>query len=148
MDVNTVMTAIAILAAAFLYWRKGGNQASAEVIATYKVQVDQLKEAVHDLKERADRQSDEIGQLKGRLAEKNDRIKDLEAILQGRNPEMVQFMQYLTKVAKQSEEHMKNYGTLPAVLLEVRDFMHNMNEHFAQHTDGRTGAVVPGAGKV
>lgn len=88
----------------FVQWRYGQNKASAEIIATYREQVNlnsaEIQKLVH-----------EVGVLTGKLAEKDARIKTLEDIFQGRNPEQAQYMEdmrnFTAGVAKYMEQTSK-----------------------------------------
>jgi hypothetical protein len=53
-------------------------------------------------------------------------VKDLENLLQGRDPTMSDFMK-----------------ELPILLGEIRDFMHNINDHFSQNTPELKDIDVP-----
>lgn len=78
--------------AGFSAWRNGAPNLSSSIIETYKTRLEQLeterKEDKKDLKEL----TAQYNQMKGLLQGKDERIATLEAILQGRNPEMVEFM--------------------------------------------------------
>lgn len=129
MDFNSVLLTVGLIAGIFVYWRKGGNQASAEVLAMYKARDELADKERIEMKEKISTMTGEIGKLKGILEEKNKRIDLLEAVVQGRNPEMVKFMQDLTKVSKESEAFMTSFKDLPAILGEIKTFMHNINQH-------------------
>lgn len=101
----------------FTFWRQGGNQAGNEVIAAYKEQVALNAEKITTL-------THEVGVLTGQLKEKEERIILLEAIVQGRNPEQVQYMGDMRKFTAGVADYMAN--TIKT-LGEISVFMHQLN---------------------
>lgn len=101
----------------FTYWKQGGTQAGSEVIAAYKEQVALNAEKISSL-------THELGVLTGQLKEKDERIKLLEALVQGRNPEQIQYMHDMRKFTEGVAQYMNNSTK---TLGEMSVFMHNLN---------------------
>jgi beta-N-acetylglucosaminidase len=101
----------------FTYWKKGGNQASTEVINALKEQHQINADKISQL-------TKEVGILTGQLKEKNDRITMLESIVQGKNPEQIQYMadmrRFTEGVSTYMADSIKTLG-------EISIFMHNLN---------------------
>lgn len=134
MDANTLLLFVGMLTGIFVYWKKGGNQASAEVLAMYKARDELNDKEREDMKNRIHVLTGDVGKLRGIIEEKNKRIDLLESIVQGRNPEMLKFMQDLTKSARESEDFMKSFKDVPQILGEIKTFMHSINTHMeTQH---------------
>lgn len=138
---DNLLTLFVLAIGVFVYWRKGGNSAASEVIEMYKNRDTLQDKQLTEIKNQLERQTGEIGRLNGVIEEKDKRLQILEDIAKNRNPEMTKFMEYITKVASESEsrmmkqdELMSTFEQLPGILKEIRDFMQKMNNHFAEHT--------------
>jgi len=141
MDTDNLLTLLVLAIGVFVYWRKGGNSAASEVIEMYKNRDTLQDKQLTDIKHQLERQTGEIGRLNGVIEEKDKRLQILEDIAKNRNPEMAEFMRYITKVAAESEKRMAKtdemmaaFEQLPGILVEIRDFMQKTNEHFADHS--------------
>lgn len=101
----------------FTFWKKGGNEASSEVIKALKEQHDINSNKISEL-------THEMGVLTGQLREKDERIKLLEALVQGRNPEQ---LQYMTEMRKFTEGVAQYMADSTRTMGEISVFMHNLN---------------------
>jgi hypothetical protein len=68
-----------------IFWKQGGNNASSQVIATYKEQVGQLQAQVAELTRR-------VGELTGVMAEKDKQIQSLQQVSIDNNPVLEKYM--------------------------------------------------------
>lgn len=119
---------------AYSQFKAGGGKAKDELITT-------LKETVTIERDKGSRLAEEknmliashqtqintlnekIGKLQGLYESAEQRNKEYLSILQGRSPEQIKFMDYITKVADQNTIYMKESTT---ILKDVKDFMENM----------------------
>ncbi len=99
----------------FIFWRQGGNSASAQLITTNSQLLTTYKEQVLVLQKQVTDLTAKLGELTGQLKEKNDRILTLEALATNRNPELEVFMKFVTESIKgtvlttsKAEEYMKS----------------------------------------
>ena len=110
-------------------WRQGGSKASIEVIATYREQVQQLKNSLAEQAENHTKQmaalnkthseqmsalTEKVGQLSGELKARDGLVKELKDILTDRekNSEMLQFYKMGNEYFKQAQpilNELKNH---------------------------------------
>lgn len=112
------VTVIFAALSGFFAWRNGAPQISSDVISTYKARLEQLEEERKGDQAEIKVMSAEINQLKGEGKGKDDRIASLEAILQGRNPEMIEFMRNTSMALKSIQEFFEmlranNFSIVP-----------------------------------
>ncbi len=136
-DLPSYITPVIVLAGVIVFWAKGGNQASSEVLEAYKLQVEQLKDRVSTCEELHRQNLSTTGKLEGMMNVKDDRIVYLETVLKDRNPETENFMKYLTGVAARGEafmteqaERLKQSMERDKILAEILNFMQQINSHF------------------
>lgn len=135
--VSSFITPVAVIAGVLVFWVKGGNQASTEVLETYKLQVEQLKERVSTCEELHRQNLSNIGKLEGMMSTKDDRIVYLETVLKDRNPETTKFMEHISGIAnegktfmREQSEWMKQSIERDKILSEILTFMRQLNSHF------------------
>lgn len=130
---QTILMLVGLCGGVYAMWKRSGNQVITEVLKAYEIQVKQLKERVETCEGLHRENLNERGKMQGVIQEKDKRIAVLEAIATNKNPEMNDFMMYITRVAKSSETYMKEsekfMQVLPDVLTEIKDFMHKLNQH-------------------
>lgn len=139
--IATVTVIIAAIAGVIVFWRKGGNAASAEannallqVAAANKLQMEQMQKDIIGLQERERAQLGEIGMLKGELKAKDAQIAILQSVDISKNPAFLKFMTYMTEVSQRADAFMqKSDGREDKILFalqEVATFMEKINSHF------------------
>lgn len=137
MDTNSVLLFVGMVAGLFIYWKKGGVQASNEIIAMYKARDELQDKERKEMSKQLHEMTEKIGRLSGIIEEKDKRIKILESVDITRNPAMLKFMEYLTKVAERSEQYMdfteKESNQVMGILVEIKTFMGNINQHMELH---------------
>lgn len=92
----------------FVFWKLGGNKASAEVISTYKEQVSQYKDQVNKLRDEVSVLTKDLFTTKGIITEKENQLKNLQSIIQGRDPSTQSFVNFMTTVANEAQVYMKS----------------------------------------
>lgn len=127
LDVFGGLSGIGVLAAGFGFayaqFKSGGGKAKDDLVSTLKEQLNIEKEKTEQLKLEKDtliqshqKQLTEItgklGKLEGLQEANEKKIKEYRDILQGRSPEQTQFMEFMTQVAKDSAEYMKNSSNI------------------------------------
>jgi chromosome segregation ATPase len=134
-----VINSLGILAAIFVFWRQGANKASKEVIETYQVQVQQLKDQVGECNNKISLLTSKIGELTGQLKGKDERIAALEALNAAKNPEMELLFKKLAAAvdssagqAQTAKEYMENTAK---VLGEIYIFMKDISANSAFSKD-------------
>ena len=132
MDANTVLLFIGMIVGIFVYWKKGGNQATTEVLAIYKSRDELQDKQRTEMMDQIHTLTGEVGRLNGILSEKEARIKILESVDVGRNPVLMQFMEKLTKTALDSEIFMAGFKDLPQMLNEINTSLHALNAQMAK----------------
>lgn len=137
MDANTLLIFVGMIAGIFVYWKKGGNQASSDVIAMYKARDELQDKDRKEMRDQISSMTGKIGRLEGIIEEKDKRIKILESVDIARNPAMLKFMEYITRVTERSEKYMdfteKESQQIMSILVEIKTFMGNINSHMEQH---------------
>lgn len=137
MDGNSVLIFVGMVAGLYVYWKRGGVQASGEVISMYKARDELQDKERKEMRTQISDMTGKIGRLEGIIEEKDKRIKVLESVDISRNPVMLKFMEYLTKVADRSEKYMdfteKESQQVMSILAEIKTFMGNINSHMEQH---------------
>lgn len=97
--VTNYLVPLGILAAAIAYvisqWKSGGSKASTEVIATYREQVQQLKDELATQAKAHTEQmtalTAKVGELTGLITAKDTQINELKNLLLEKTPEMLEF---------------------------------------------------------
>lgn len=137
MDANTLLLFAGMIAGIFVYWKKGGNQASVDVISMYKARDEVQDKDRKEMRDQISTMTGKIGRLEGIIEEKDKRIKILENVDITRNPVMLKFMEYITKVTERSEKYMdfteKESQQIMSILVEIKTFMGSINQHMEQH---------------
>lgn len=129
MDTNTILIIVGFLGYSFVNWRKGGAQASSDVIALYKAR-DEVQDKQHkENKDQINFLTGEVGRLKGMLEEKDRRIATLERVDISHNPIMMAFMARMETSAKDHEIFRDSFKDTPHILSEIKTFMSKINEH-------------------
>lgn len=109
--ISTYLVPLGIFVAAISYalsqWRSGGSRASVEVIATYREQVQQLKDellaqATNHTKQINDL-TEKVGNLTGLISAKDTQITELKNLLLDKSPEMVEFYKTGNNYFKKAE---------------------------------------------
>jgi chromosome segregation ATPase len=145
------ITGFIILAFSMWYsqWKTGtgnGTKVAAEVIETYKTQVQQLREELageqearradlaaerkgreddrHDLKNRITGLALQLENMKGANTEKDKKIVELTEMLQGRNPEQEQYMESMRQFTQGVAVYMRDSAE---ILNGLRIFMSELN---------------------
>jgi hypothetical protein len=116
----------------FIYWKKGGVQATNEVVAMYKARDELQDKERKEMRAQITDMTGKIGRLEGIIEEKDKRIKILENVDIGKNPLLLRFMEKLMKTADESEQFMAAFAELPAILGEIKTFMESINKHMEQ----------------
>lgn len=140
MDVNTLISVVALAASLFVYWRKGGNQASNEANAALlqvnqanKLQIEALQKDVAGLQERERSHIGEIGRLKGVIEEKEKQIAILQSVDLSKNPQLMKFIENSAAREEQTLQALKN----------IAEFMNKITVHFEkEHAVSAAGAKV------
>ena len=121
---------------AYSQFRSGANQAKDDLIETLrdtalaeKVEKDRLAAEKTNIitshQTQLNELNNKIGKLQG-LYEANEKEKaNYLQILQGRNPEQVKFMEYVTTVSGESAKYMKETSE---ILVELKTFMKELND--------------------
>lgn len=127
--------------------RSGATKAKDELVSTYKEQLALEKEKTKQLEaknmtleishqKQINELSKQIGILEGTLKSQQEKMKEYLEILQGRSPEQIKFMEYLTKAASQSESFMSGSAVYmkdtTEVLGEIKIFMQKLNAKAAE----------------
>lgn len=133
MDANTLLLFVGMIAGIFVYWRKGGNQATSEVLSMYKSRDELQDKQRKEMMEQVHTLTAEVGRLNGILSEKEARIKILESVDVGRNPAIMQFMEKLNKTADESALFMLSFKDLPQMMANINTNLQALNEHMAKH---------------
>lgn len=148
MDASTAQAIFAItlvIGGVVVYWRKGGNQATADANAALlqvtqanKMQIEQAQRDIAGLQERERANVQEIGRLNGVISEKDKQISILQSVDISKNPAFLKFMTYTMQVAERSEEFMNKSSQredkMLAAITSVGDFMQKINAHFEKHS--------------
>lgn len=103
----------------FVQFRSGGVKAKDDLIATLKeallVETDKNKKLVEERtqlitshQEQINVLNKQMGVLEGKLDSAEKKIDEYKELLQGRNPDQVKFMEYLTDTASQSAKYMES----------------------------------------
>lgn len=135
LDLNLIGFLALGLVIIFVQWRMGSNKVAAEVIDTYKTQVQQLREELktekegrekdrHDLKNQIQVLALQVATMKGANEEKDKKIKELTEIFQGKNPEQQQYMEDMRKFTEGVAIYMKDSAE---ILQGMKTFMTNLN---------------------
>lgn len=133
MDANTALLIIGFIGYAVVNWKKGGNQASADVIALYKAR-DEVQDKQHkENKDQINYLTGEVGRLRGLIEEKDKRIATLEQVDISRNPVMLQFIEKINKSADENAAFINGFKDLPSIMIEIKTFMSNINAHMEKH---------------
>lgn len=122
---------------AFAQFKAGGSRAKDELITTLKeTAVAEREKAAQLAQEKnliiASHQTqinslnEKIGKLQGLYEAAEQRNKEYLSILQGRAPEQMEFMKFLTTVATQHVEYMKETSI---ILKDVKGFMESMKDN-------------------
>lgn len=142
MNFTEIMTTIGftVLGAGFIYvqWRTGANtgvKVASEVIETYKVQVQQLREELqtekqgreldrHELKNELQELKLQLARMEGANTEKDIKIKEFTEIFQGKSPEQEQYMKDMREFTKGVASYMKDSAEIFA---GMKTFMTRLN---------------------
>lgn len=118
-----------ILAASgiYVFWKKGGNQASSDANVALlqlhqanKIQIEQAQKDILGLQDRERKHLGEIGRLNGVLEEKDKQIAVLQTVDITKNPMMLKFIENSAMREEKILNALTNIGT----------FMQNINKHF------------------
>lgn len=129
MDANSVLIFIGMIAGMYVYWRKGGNQASSEIISMYKARDEIQDKERKEMRDSISNLTGEVGRLKGLIEEKDKRIAILESVDIQRNPVMAKFIKRMEGAAEESEAFMMAFKDMPQILGEIKTFMEKINAH-------------------
>ena len=145
MDLATILTILPLLnvlgfvglggAYIFTQWKQGANKVSIEVIETYRVQVQQLREELaaekqgrvddrHSLSQEVTKVKLDLATMKGALEEKDKKIKEMTDIFQGRDPKLDQYMADMRVFTQGVGKYMKDSAI---VLAGMKVFMTQLN---------------------
>lgn len=133
MDVNSVLIFVGIVAGLIVYWKQGGNKASADVIAMYKARDEIQDKQRKELSDQVNALTGEVGRLRGLMEEKDKRIQILESVDINRNPVMAKFIKRMETAAEESETFMSAFKDMPQILSEIKTFMEKINAHMEVH---------------
>lgn len=112
---GTELFSIAVAVASAIYaFSKNASNIKNDVINAYEKRVKQLEEVTVVMQDR-------MKELESQAHSKDERIKMMEAVLQGRNPEMVQAIQLMTV-------HMQ---TTTKILDNIERFMERLTTHLS-----------------
>lgn len=96
-------------------WKNGGSKASAEVISTYREQVQQLKE---ELATQAKSHTDQmtaltakVGEMTGMITAKDAQITELKMLLLEKSPEMIEFYKMGNEYFKEAKPILSEIKT-------------------------------------
>lgn len=138
------LAGIGVLAAgigfAYAQFKSGANKAKDDLIQTLKETATVEKEKAEGLaaekitlvnshQEQINELNNKLGKLQGLYEASETSKKEYLNILQGRSPEQVKFMEYVTKVASESAKYMKDSSE---ILQEIKTFMAIMNGELAK----------------
>ncbi|MES2224179.1 MAG: hypothetical protein V4469_04580 [Patescibacteria group bacterium] len=119
LNVNTVLVIVAGVIIIYKQYKNDAVKVSAEVIAAYKIQVEQYKEEVAKLRSDLSETSHKMGTQDGIIAEKNKQIEDYKLLIANRNPalenilsEVVLFMKKIDQRLGFSETELKKQTKL------------------------------------
>jgi chromosome segregation ATPase len=116
---------------AFIYFRSGGNTVTKQVIDTYKERIAQLEERRREdrkdfddkmAKERQDitQLTKELSHLKGVLEQKEKDLERYVSIVQGRDPQSIEWSKTIMAVATQASAQLPEIlGDLAAIRLAL-----------------------------
>lgn len=111
---GTELVSVCIAIASGIYaFSKNASSIKNDVINAYETRVKQLEQGLGDMSKR-------MKELEMQSHAKDDRIKMMEAVLQGRNPEMIQAIQLMNK-------HME---ATSKILGNIEMFMEKFSSHF------------------
>lgn len=133
LHINIVEIGLLFVAAGYLfvYWTKGGINASERILNLYKEQVDALEKSIqitrthnHELGNQVQKLSLDVGILKGQLQERDKKLDEYMTIFQGRGPEQEQYMAEMRTFTSKVAEYM---STTVQTLAEISKFMQGIN---------------------
>lgn len=127
MDSNTLLIFLGMVVGIFVYWRKGGNQASTDANASLKTVADARKMEIDDLKERVTtceklhrENLTERGRMQGIIEEKDKRITILESVDISRNPLIMKFIE---SSGKREDKILESLQKISTFLQQLNDGM-------------------------
>jgi predicted nucleic acid-binding Zn-ribbon protein len=101
---NTVLLLFSGFVNVFLFWKRGGQEATKELIDLQEKQIEAMKhdmdmsrERGHALANDIQKLSLKVGYLEGQAQEKDKKIEEYIAILQNRNPELETVLKSIEK---------------------------------------------------
>lgn len=129
-----VLGGIGILLAAAGYglgkYREGQNSRRKDDIENKRSSFELLQDQVDALEVMVGKQKEDIIILQTQNSEKDKKIKEYMELIQNRNPEMNQFIKYLTETANASNRYMKDTGDF---FLELHETLKKIEEHLNNH---------------
>lgn len=133
MDFNSVLLTVGMLVTLVAFWKKGGNQASSDVIAMYKARDEIQDKERKEMRDSISALTGEVGRLKGLIEEKDKRIAILEGVDINKNPVMAKFIKRMENAAEESEAFMNAFKDMPQILSEIKTFMGAINAHLEKN---------------
>jgi cell division protein FtsB len=91
----------------YAQFKTGGNKVSSDVISAYKDRVDQLITENTALREQIGTIQQDISALRATITEKERSIGQLTAVLQGKDPTQIEYMDKMEKLAESATAYMK-----------------------------------------
>jgi stress response protein YsnF len=149
MDFTTIfgtLAGVGVLTAGIGYgyaqFRTGANKAKDELVQTYKEQLEIEKEKTKQMlieretlvqshQNQLNKLTQDVGRLQGLNEANEKKIKEYQEILQGRNPEQIEFMSVVIQSVKDNQIFMKQTVD---TLTEIKTYMGDLNKlHTERH---------------
>lgn len=119
---------VGAIATAVMTFMRSRGDLSKEVIINYEALDKQNKEQLNDWKNRTMKCEELHREASAKMGNLQGQLDTTLAILKDRNPETTEFMRYMVQIGKEAEISMKEGREQRGILVEIRDFIHGVNE--------------------